>query len=126
MAGNGTDRRCGMARGLPEADKTRRRILAISSEQRSLDALGLACSSLRADPFANLSCGNKYSRRAKERSQRDQHTFRLMLPRKLSVLLLQDREENLTREGFLKPTDAVTEKRLETAPCRGSMQYREF
>src|ERR1044072_8189223 len=77
MAGNGTDRRCGMAGRFPEANKTRRRILVISFEQCSLDALGLACSSLRADRFADLPCGDKYSRRAKERSHADQHTFRL-------------------------------------------------
>jgi hypothetical protein len=77
MAGNGTDRGCGMAGGLPEANKTRCWILAISSKQCSLDALGLACASLRADRFANLSRGDKYSRRAKERSHGDQHAFRL-------------------------------------------------
>jgi len=68
MAGNGIDCRCRMARGIPEANKAWRWLLAFSFEQCSLDRLGLARSSLRADCFANLSCGNKHPRRAEERS----------------------------------------------------------
>src|ERR1044072_6937127 len=40
MAGNGTDRGCGMAGGLTASNKTRCWVFGISSEQCSLDALG--------------------------------------------------------------------------------------
>ena len=66
MAGYGADRLGSMARRLAEANEARRGLLAFSFEQCPLDRLGLARSSLRVDCSANLSCCDKYSRRAKE------------------------------------------------------------
>ena len=89
MAGNGTDCRCRMARGIPEENETRRWILAFSLEQRSLDPLGLACSSLRPDRFANLPCRNKYPRRAKERSCTEQQLRSLETVQRVEVVSIQ-------------------------------------
>ena len=89
MAGNGSDCRCRMARGIPEENETRRWILAVSFEQCSLDPLGLAGSSLRPDRFANLPCRNKYPRRAKERSDTEQQLRSLETVQRVEVVSLQ-------------------------------------
>ena len=89
MAGNGTDCCCRMARGISEENETRRWILAVSFEQCSLDPLGLACSSLRPDRFANLPCRNKYPRRAKERSDTEQQLRSLETVQRVEVVSLQ-------------------------------------
>ena len=89
MAGNGADCYCRMARGVPEANQTRRWILAVSFKQRSLDALGLACASLCPDRFANLSCRNKYPRRAEERSGTEQPFRSLETVQRVEVVSLQ-------------------------------------
>ena len=68
MAGYGADRPGSMARRIAEANEAWRWLLAFSFEQCSLDRLGLARSSLRADCLANLPCGDKHPRRAEERS----------------------------------------------------------
>jgi hypothetical protein len=66
MAGYGADRSGSMARRLAEANEAWRWLLAFSFEQSSLDRMGLARSSLRVDCFANLSCRDQHSRRAKK------------------------------------------------------------
>jgi hypothetical protein len=72
MAGYGADRPGSMARRIAEANEAWRWLLAVSFKQCSLDRLGLARSSLRADSFANLPCSDKHSRRAKKRGDGNQ------------------------------------------------------
>jgi len=108
MAGYGADRDCSVARGIPEENQTRCRILAVSFEQCPLDPLGLACASLCPDRFANLPCRNKYPRRAEERSGTEQQFRSLETVQRVEVVSLQ-------RGGEI--SDGLEPRRVKNSGC---------